>query len=159
MITSNKWRVRAACVLGAAALAAAGLSVAADTADIVKTRQQHFKALGKEFKAVRDQVGSSAPDAAVLKTSAKKINDLATDLHNWFPAGSGPAPGLKTDAKPEIWSDPTTFSEAIQKLTDATAQLSKLADAGDVDGVKGQVRAVGGSCKNCHDKFRVPEEH
>jgi cytochrome c556 len=160
MTTNDKWRVRAACVFGAAALVSTGLSVAADSvSDIVKTRQQHLKELGKEFKAIRDQVGSSAPDTTVLKTSAKKMNDLANDLHNWFPAGSGPAPGLKTDAKAEIWSDPTGFSEASQKLADATAQLSKLADAGDVDGVKGQVRAVGGSCKNCHDKFRVPEEH
>jgi cytochrome c556 len=160
MTTNSKWRVHAACVLGAAALATAGLSVAADSVpDIVKTRQQHLKELGKEFKAIRDQAGSGAPDQAALKTSAKKVNDLAVDLHNWFPTGSGPQAGVKTDAKAEIWSDPTAFSAAAQKLVDATTQLSALADAGDVDGFKAQIRAVGGSCKNCHDKFRVPEEH
>jgi cytochrome c556 len=30
--------------------------------------------------------------------------------------------------------------------------------AGDIPGVKGEVRAVGGACKNCHDKFRVPDK-
>jgi cytochrome c556 len=30
--------------------------------------------------------------------------------------------------------------------------------AGDVAGMKTQSRVVGGACKNCHDKYRVPEK-
>ena len=34
------------------------------------------------------------------------------------------------------------------------SKLNQLALTGDVDAVKGQVRATGGACKACHDVYR-----
>ena len=66
--------------------------------------------------------------------------------------------GVKTDAKAEVWSDAAGFAAASNKFQVEASRLQLLAIAGDLPGMKGQARAVGGSCKGCHDKYRVPEK-
>jgi cytochrome c556 len=121
-------------------------------------RHQNFKQQGAAFKAILDEVKKDAPDKAVIATNAAKLKGLASQLPTWFPKGSGPESGFKTDAKAEAWADAAGFAAAANRLQAETTKLDQLAQAGDIDGVKGQVRAVGGACKNCHDKFRVPEK-
>lgn len=159
--------------LGAVALAV-GLSVAAGGAfahehmgPMPKTpmgkaaysRHQNFKAQGAAFKAVLDEIKKGQPDKAVISANAVKLKALAGQLPTWFPKGSGAESGMKTDAKPEVWSDPVGFAAAANRFQAEASKLAQFAQAGDIAGVKGQVRAVGGACKNCHDKYRVPEEH
>jgi cytochrome c556 len=145
--------------LGAGAALAQGASTAPmGPGQVVTARQQNFKQLGKAFKAILDELKQPAPDKAVLASNATKMNMLAGLEPNWFPKGSGRESGVKTGAKPEIWSDPAGFAAAVQRLQGETAKLQQIAAAGDPDGLKAQVRATGGACKNCHDKFRVPEK-
>ena len=47
---------------------------------------------------------------------------------------------------------------AANRLQVEISKLQQLSAAGAVAAVKAQVPAVGGACKNCHDKFRVPEK-
>jgi cytochrome c556 len=124
----------------------------------VETRQHNLKELGGAFKEVRDQMRKPQPDMAAVTQASGKIAQLVAQMNTWFPAGSGPAKGIETDAKPEIWSDPQGFSAALTKLQTEGPKLQTLAKANDVDGLKKQVGAVGGACKGCHDKYRVPEE-
>jgi len=122
------------------------------------TRHDNFKAQGAAFKAILDETKKDAPDPAVLASNAAKLKTLALALPSWFPKGSGPESGVKTDAKADIWTDAAGFASATNRLQVEVSRLQQLAAAGDVAGVKGQTRAVGGACKNCHDKFRVPEK-
>lgn len=122
-------------------------------------RHQNFKAQGAAFKAVLDEIKKDQPDKTVVATNAAKLKGLAAQLPTWFPKGSGAESGFKTDAKPLVWTDPAGFAAAANRLQVETSKLNQLAQAGDIAGVKGQARAVGGACKNCHDKYRVPDEH
>ncbi len=155
-----------AAALGVAAALSAGMALAEGAAPpsqnaaqrAVAARQQNFKQLGRAFKAILDELKTPAPDTALLSASATKMNALATQEAHWFPAGSGRESGAKTGAKPEVWSDPAGFAAAVQRLQGETAKLQQIAARGDIDALKAQVRATGGACKNCHDKYRLPDK-
>ena len=147
---------RSTCVL-AVTLGFAVLSVQAAAPDVIKERRQGLKDMGEAFKTVRDEL-SGGKDAAKIKAASATITKTANAMVNWFPAGSGTEAGVKTLAKPEIWSDPATFTAARQKLVDEAAKFALLANSGDMAAIGGGVRGLGGSCKNCHDNFRVKED-
>jgi len=121
-------------------------------------RHDNFKAQGAAFKTLLDELKKGDPDKAVVAGSAAKLKATSTALPSWFPKGSGPESGVKTDAKPDVWADAAGFSAAANRFQVEASKLDLVARAGDIAGVKGQVRAVGGACKNCHDKYRVPEK-
>jgi cytochrome c556 len=121
-------------------------------------RHQNFKQLGGAFKAILDELKKPSPDKAVLTTNAAKMNSLAAQEASWFPKGSGTESGVKTEAKPQVWSDPAGFAAAVQRLQGETAKLQQIAGTGDVAALKTQVQATGAACKNCHDKYRVPDK-
>jgi len=150
---------RAAMLAVAAAVGlGAGAALAQSASDAIAARQQNFKALGAASKAINDEARKDAPDKAVFATNASKLATLASQLPTWFPRGSGPEAGVKTAAKPEIWSDAAGFAAAAANLKTEAAKLDELARAGDIDGVKTQARALGGACRNCHEKYRVPQQ-
>jgi cytochrome c556 len=126
--------------------------------ETVKTRQHNLKDLGGAFKAVRDQVRKPQPDLTQVQQATAQIDQLASEMKQWFPRGSGPSEDIETDAKAEIWSDPQGFTAALTKFQQEAPKLSSFAKAGDADGLKKQVGVVGGTCKGCHDKYRVPQD-
>lgn len=137
----------------------AGEEVASDAPvpAAVTERQEGFKALGASFKLINDQLKTDAPDMAVIAPAAARMDELAGQIPNWFPAGTGPDDGVKTDALATVWSDPEGFSAAQTRLAQATTRLQELAVAGDVAGLQEHVKMVGASCGGCHDNFRVEQ--
>jgi cytochrome c556 len=133
---------------------AAGMS----PVDAIKARQSNFKDIGGAFKAIRDQLRLSTPNLAAIKESAQQIKNLAADQSHWFPKGTGAEAGVKTAAKPEIWSDAAGFSEALNKFGAEAPKLLSFAEASDIDSLKKQVVVVGRACKGCHDTYRLPDE-
>ncbi len=121
----------------------------------VAERQAGLKAMGAAFKVVNDQLKTEAPDMAAIAQAADRMNGLAGEIPNWFPAGSGPDDGVKTDALATIWSDPEGFAAAQVTLASATVTLQQLAAAGDAAGLREHVKVVGASCGGCHDKFKA----
>jgi cytochrome c556 len=124
----------------------------------IEARQSNFKDLGGAFKTVRDQLRVSRPDPVAIEQAAQSVKELSADHANWFPKGTGPEAGFKTAAKPEIWTDPQGFAAGNKRFAEEAAKLYVLAQAKNLDGLKGQVQSVGQACKGCHDKYRVPEE-
>jgi cytochrome c556 len=86
------------------------------------------------------------------------MKDYADQQHTWFPKNSGPAAGINTAAKPEIWSDAAGFAEVQKVFATEAPKLLIAANAKDIDALKAQVLVVGKACKGCHDKYRVPDE-
>jgi len=138
-----------------AAVAAGGALAQSAGAEAVKARQANFKQLGGAFKAINDQLKANKPDLAVIKASAQKMKDLAAQEATWFPAGSGPEAGVKTAAKPAIWSDAAGFAAGVKRLQAETTKLADAANGGSLDAVKAQVPATGKACGGCHDKYRL----
>lgn len=140
------------------AVAASGAIAQTAVADAVKARHEHFKQQGGAFKAINDELKKPEPSMAVITPNAAKIKAFSTQLPTWFPKGSGPESKLETDAKPEVWTDAAGFTAAANRFQEEASKLAVVATAGDLEAVKAQTRATGGACKNCHDKFRVPEK-
>lgn len=145
-------------VVGAALICLMVAPSLAAPADQIKTRQAGLKQLGAEFKKLNDGLRASSPDVAVLRAAARGIAQAAGKMPGWFPAGSGPKPGLKTAAKAEIWAKPSQFRAAQAAFANQAAALQRAATSGNVDAIKAEGRKLGGTCKGCHDNFRVPQD-
>ncbi len=156
--TSPQRRAALALGLVLSLAAAGGTAVAAiDAAKVEKDRHDNFHKIGSAFKNINDGLKADKPDTKAIAAQAKIIQDLSGKIPSWFPKGSGPEAGIKTRAKAEIWSDWATFGASAKSLQTEAGKLQTIALKGDLDGVKAQVKATGGACKTCHDKFRGPE--
>lgn len=158
-VVKNRKVLRFAVIAGAL-LGTAGLTFAAGESfeTVIKSRQTHLKDLGAAFKTVRDELKKSQPAQAELQQASAVIVKASTEIDTWFPKGSGPESKFETDAKAEIWADPTGFTAAAKVFKTEAPKMQQLANANDIDGLKAQVGKLGGACKGCHDKFRVPQD-
>ncbi|TJY61068.1 cytochrome c [Sinimarinibacterium sp. CAU 1509] len=125
---------------------------------VQKARHDGFEAMGDAFKSIIDALKAGGSLDAKMTEAAHEIDKHAGQIVDWFPAGSGPESGAKTEAKAEIWQQPELFAEKREKLVVEAGKFAALADAGDAAGFAEQVKAVGGSCKGCHDTFREKDE-
>ncbi len=140
---------------GALAVGGAGTAIAQNAAaKAVSERQAGFKRVGGAFKTINDQLKAGEPDLAAIRTAAAAINASGSAQYRWFPRGSGPAAGVKTKAKAEIWSDGPGFAVAQRAYQVEAAKLQRFAAAGDLEGLKQQAKALGGACGGCHKKYR-----
>jgi cytochrome c556 len=166
MSPSSCHLTKAVLVAATLALAACGQSSEAPKADaaapvdsaaaeVIKARQARYKELGASFKAINEELKKGAPDVAVIQANAPKVVAASKDQFGWFPAGSGPEAGVKTEAKAEIWSDAAGFATAQKDFEAAAAALGEAAAGGDLAAIGAQVKAVGATCGGCHDKFRT----
>jgi cytochrome c556 len=135
----------------------AAVAWAATPSEAQKARHEHYEHLGDAFKAVRDTSRSDSPDWAKLEKAAQEVVDASVDQQQWFAKGTGPEAG-KTRALPEIWTKADDFTAAQKMFSERAPKLLAAAKAKDAAGVQAAFKEVGGSCKNCHDTFRAPEE-
>ena len=124
----------------------------------IETRQKNLKELGAAMKTVGDQMKSGAPSLDEIRPAVQTIKTHAAEIGTWFPAGTGPESGIKTEALPKIWEDQAGFQAAAQKLSDEANKLSDVATGDDLAAIGAQVGATGGACKNCHDNYRQKKE-
>ncbi len=118
-------------------------------------RHANFEQMGKAFKGLKDELKKDAPAKAVVASNADTLRTLAGQLPTWFPRGSGKEARAKSEAKADIWTDAAGFNARAANLQVETTKLHQLAQAGDMAAVRAQVRATGGACKACHDKYRA----
>ncbi len=120
-------------------------------------RHEDFEAMGDAMKTVGDELKAATPDLAKVKAAAATINGFAPKLPGWFPAGSGPQDGIKTDALAAVWTKPEEFAAAAAKFKDEAARFAAVAEAGDKAAIGAGAQALGGTCKGCHDKFKAED--
>ncbi|RJF93901.1 cytochrome c [Sphingomonas cavernae] len=125
--------------------------------DIVAMRVAGFREVGAAFKNINDELKSSTPQKYVIQLSARQIRDYARQHYGWFPAGSGSKPGVKTAAKPEIWSQAAAFKTAQDGFAKQANAFATVAASGDVARMRAQAKALGQTCTVCHRSFRIEE--
>jgi len=129
----------------------AGLAVVA--ADAFHDRHMTMEGIGDAMKPLAAIAKKEAPfDGAVVKANATTIADNLKKAATLFPAGSG---GGESRAKPEIWTDTAGFDKALK---DAHAAAVALQAVKDEAAYGAAFRALGSSCKSCHDKYRLPAQ-
>lgn len=130
-----------------------GLTVKAQ----IEARQEGFKAVGGEFKTINDQLRSGSPDIAVIQAAAAKLPEVIEGADGWFPEGTGPDSGVETEALPIIWEEPEDFAAKTSDFVLAIEALDAAAQTGELPAIQAAVQATGGTCKACHDKFRLDD--
>lgn len=138
----------------------AGLSVliagawgAVLASDAAHERHEAMETVQESFKPLRAIAVKEAPfDAAVVKKNATTILEQLKAAHGMFPEGSG---GGDTRAKAEIWSDRAGFDQAMK---DAQAAAAAMAAVTEESAFVPAMKALGGTCKGCHDKYRLPKQ-
>ena len=120
----------------------------------IELRQAQLKKMGKAFKTISDQLKSGDPDVAAVQAAAASVPVESAGMEDWFPEGTGPDSGVKTDALPIIWEDRADFEQKLADFRTASDQLAAVAEGGDITAIATAFQATGGACKACHDKFR-----
>ena len=125
---------------------------AAPTAQ-VEQRQSRMKALGGAMKTLTGFSKGEAP-AAEARKAAAVLAAAGRGMPGWWPRGTGVGAG-DSEALPVIWTDQPRFRQQLAAFRTASAQMDAAARTGDAAKVGAALRAVGGSCKGCHDGFRL----
>ena len=141
-------------LFGVAGLATAALAA---PADVVRTRIAGFREMGAAFKAVNDGLRGD-PQMILIQQSARQIRNAANQMPGWFPQGSGAEAGVKTAAKPEIWSQPARFTAAREAFIAQAASFQAAANSGNARAIGAEARKLGGTCKGCHETFRARKD-
>jgi cytochrome c556 len=143
-------------VFGGVALGqlAAAASDPAAVQKLVDAREAHYKQIGKAAKGIKDELGESQPNLASVQANANVIEALAKQIPTWFPNGSGPQAGVKTEALPTIWQQVPLFKQRAAGLAGAAHQISVAAGSGNLEATRAAAGNLGNACKACHDTFR-----
>ncbi len=143
--------------IAASLLCCAVAAYAVSPTDTIAARQANFKQMGKGMKAISEQIKSPTPSLEAIKAGAAAIDEAAGKVGGYFPAGSGPQTGVKTEALPAIWQKNDEFKSDTAKLIKAAAAMRVAAGGGNVDQVKAQFASLGATCKECHENFRAKD--
>ncbi|MGH7185429.1 MAG: c-type cytochrome [Pseudomonadota bacterium] len=156
-------RVAAAAVAGVVVIAVGLVAgtvrteAAADAKTVIETRQKAMKGLGKHMEAINAFVEKGEGDAAGVAEHAKAIAETAKVIPMVFPEGTSLADshGIKTAAKPEIWSDRPGFEKAAEYMGEEAEELAEAAEGGDKQVIAAAFAELGKEgCGGCHSKFR-----
>lgn len=123
----------------------------------IEARQDGYKAIGKNFKTINDQLKTSDPSMAEIETAAATVLEAASGMSDWYPEGTGPESGVETEALTTIWEEPEAFATAIAEFEATLTGLHSAAQSGDADAIGAAVKATGSTCGACHDKFRLDD--
>lgn len=122
----------------------------------IRYRQSVYTMIGWNFSPMAQMVkGKTAWDAAEFSRHAERVAALAPQLMEGFPQGS--ETGAKTEAKPEIWKNPEDFKAKMDDLIKQSRALADVAKGGDEAKIKEQFKTTAGTCKSCHDKYRIDD--
>ena len=147
-MTLSRTALAAAAGIGLSMIVAAS---AAGAGNPVEERQATMKQIGQSVKEASGYVsGKEAWDAAKVKAIMGAIAANAKKAHGLFPKGSDKDP--KTEALPKIWENKADFDKKLDDLAAAATAAGKSAGA---DELKSSFKALGGTCKSCHDDSRA----
>ena len=120
-----------------------------------ENRQAVFKLLGVNLGAIVGMArGEREFDAAIAERNAKRVAALAPMIPELVGAMDTREFEVETLALPLIWDNMDEFTGKAEALVEAASTFAALAASGDQATTLGGLRAFGGACGNCHDKFR-----
>ncbi len=134
-----------ACTLTIMTLAFADNDPAHERHELMEDVRDAAKPLGKMLKGEAEY----DPDAVVA--SLTTFASAADALGGLFPEGSQGG-----EAAPAIWEDREGFEAAIVEWQEATA-AALAANPATLEDARPVVGPVFGSCKNCHDNYRIED--
>lgn len=123
---------------------------------VMEERHENYEKIGEAMKGITRELKGDNPDLARVRAEASTIAELAPQVPDWFPAGTGPDVG-KTEARPDIWQKPEDFAAKVRQFQEAATAFNAAAQGSDLAAIRAAHADLGKSCKACHDLYR--EEH
>ena len=115
-------------------------------------RKAVMTAIGGHMKSIVAIIKGQVPFKEHLKGHAHAMAELAKLTSPIFPKGSDMG---DTTISPAVWEKPAEFEKARMAFVQASADLAKVANSGDMDAFMAKFGPLGGSCKGCHKPFRI----
>ena len=112
---------------------------------LVEARQAAMKENGGTLKKAGALTGAEASAAADI------LIKNFTNLPAMFPEGSIVG---ESKALPAIWENKADFDGIFAKDLESAKAMKAAAEAGDADAYGAAMKAIGGSCGECHQKYR-----
>lgn len=124
----------------------------AKTEDAVKYRQSVMFLIGQHFSRMGAVVKGEAPyNKEAFEKNAILVESLyRLPLEAFLAPGSDKGSGMKAEAL----SQKDKFTQMHKATETELAKLVAAAKGGDMNAIKPQFGAAGGSCKACHDAYR-----
>ena len=63
-----------------------------------------------------------------------------------------------SEASNKIWQQPGDFKKIVEELNQAAQRLAQATSTGEPNLVIEQFLALGGTCKKCHQEYRVKKK-
>ncbi|OWJ81755.1 hypothetical protein CDV52_17485 [Haematobacter missouriensis] len=117
----------------------------------VRERMALMKDIGRNLKSIADMVQQKVPfDSHAAQAAAGTIATDAGRIHTLFrPQESDPA----SEALPAIWEKWDDFVAHADKLASAAQAI----DATSAETLAAGFRPMAGTCKSCHDNYRMDD--
>lgn len=124
--------------------------------DIIKYRHGVMEAMAGHIGAYSLIAFGKVDYQDHLQSHANALADAGTQLKVMFPEGSGEG---DTEALAAIWEEPEKFSAAVAEAEEASAALRDATASGDRKAIMAAFKALGQSCKGCHESYREEHDH
>lgn len=122
----------------------------------IEQRQTAMRAKGAAMRTLVPLARGDVPwNAAAAIPALESILATARETPALFPAGTGPATGLRTRASPAIWERPAEFAASATALADAADAMLGAARANDEAAFRRGLGALSRPCDSCHESFRT----
>jgi cytochrome c556 len=123
---------------------------------VVKERMQLMKSYAASMKKINKELRArTSVNYVLIKLEANDIVGRSQKVMELFPPGSG---GGMSEASPKIWQQPGDFKKIVEELNQAAQRLAQATSTGEPNLVIEKFRALGGTCKKCHQKYRVKKK-
>jgi len=123
--------------------------------DAIRYRTSAYQVLVWNWAPMGAMVRGRVPfDAKAFSQRADRVQVISTMLLEGFPPGTATGT-LKTESKPEIWTNFADFQKKMKNFEMAAAELARVAKAGDEAATKAQFAKASETCKACHDLYKA----
>lgn len=120
--------------------------------DAAKYRQGALTVMGSHFGRLGAMASGKVPfDAKLAQDNAAVVEFMSKLPWAGFTADSH---GVKSKAKPDVWSDKAKFDQGAEKMMTEVSKLNAAAKTGNLDALKAAFGETAKTCKACHDAFR-----
>jgi len=100
--------------------------------------------------------GKATYNAEIVKRNTAYLDALSQMAWDGFKPSTQNLKGVKTRARPAIYSKSDEFLAAQEKFQDDVMKLRTLVDSGKDP--LGQIKKVDKDCRSCHKKFRAKKK-
>jgi len=143
--------------LATCALVVAGSALALEPEKAIKYRQAGYSYMGWNMGKIKANVEGANYNQAEVIAAANTIAAIANSGMGalYVPGSEKDVGKVKTYVKPEFFSKPQEVAKVAQAFNKEANELARVAATGSAAEVKAQFDKVGGTCKACHDDFKM----